>query len=83
MKNFKFMRWFRFKEESEKNRSIPVCKISQIKLKDTPPIKAWEIIDKSLILRMPFYWTEEYSTFMMIMEYSIPLKELKEELEKV
>jgi hypothetical protein len=82
MKNFKFMRWFGFKEESEKDRSVPVCKISQIKLKDTPPIKAWEIIDKSLILRIPFYWAEEYSAFKMIMEYQIPLEDLHKALKE-
>lgn len=82
MKNFKFMRRSGFKEESEKDRSVPVYKISQIKIRDDPSIKVWEIIDKSLILRIPFYWSEEYSESKMIMEYQIPLEDLQKALKE-
>ena len=60
-------------------------KISYIKsegfLDDCLPI--YEFYDKNLILRIPFSNSHDENGFPLIAEYYIPLKELKEELEKV
>ncbi len=59
-------------------------KISYIKgdgLDDCLPI--YEFYDKNLILRIPFTDFHDEDDHPLIAEYYIPLKELKEELEKV
>lgn len=60
-------------------------KISYIKndsfLDDCLPI--YEFYNKNLILRIPFSNSHDENGHSLIAEYYIPLKELKEELEKV
>lgn len=81
-KNYSFMKkWFNLPKESEnlkeEPKDIAVYKISKLNLGENI-IKAWEITDEFLFIRVPY----GVGRNSMIMEYYIPLEDLRKALLK-
>lgn len=57
---------------------VPIYKVAEIRIGDNSPIKSWEISNDSLILKIPFYYPPKTT----IMEYHIPLMDLKKALKE-